>query len=510
VTAVADRLGVVAASSAGSQAAQPAPSPWYGAARVVGRTLLTHVWLAPSLLLLLIGRWRIGLPGLWPDELATLNAATLPRPDLLKLLGNIDAVDAPYYLVMHYWVQAFGVSEIALRLPSLFAMAAAAALVAVLGKRLFGPDAGLLAGLLFAVHPIAARYGQEARGYAFTVLFAVLATLVLTNLVARPTWWRALLYGLCLAGAGLAHLVAMFLIAGHAAALVPWWWRHRRSAGAALAWWGAGVAVAVLAVLPLGLLGFEQRDSASWIREPQGRELLAAIDGIHGSGVVAGLLLGVALFGWRRGWRRWLLVSWAVVPVLALYLVSITALPLYYTRYLLFTAPALVLLAAAGLAGRFKLGLVVVLAVALVGVPQQLAYRASDGHRYGTREVARIINRYYQPGDGIAYALNEPVIPWGARDLVARYVRPDRRPTDVFAVSPQRTDGRFLALECADAQLAACLGDTPRLWVIRYRTHPDPLAGIGSAKEAALRKEYAVSKVWLVTAFTVALYERRS
>jgi len=496
--------------------------------------LLTHVWLAPSLLLLLIGRWRIGLPGLWPDELATLNAAALPRPELLELLGNIDAVDAPYYLVMHYWVRAFGVSEIALRLPSLFAMAAAAGLVAVLGKRLFGPEVGLLAGLLFAVHPVAARYGQEARGYAFAVLFAVLATLLLTNLVARPTWWRALLYGLCLAGAGLAHLVAMFLIAGHAAAMVAWWWRHRRAAGAALGWWAAGVAVAVLAVLPLVLLGFEQRHSASWIREPQARELLAAIDGIHGSGVVAGVLLGMALFGWRRGWPRWLLVSWAGVPVLGLYLVSITALPLYYTRYLLFTAPALVLLAAAGLTlddldrpppdrlppgrlppdrlppGRLRLGLVVVLAVALVGVPQQLAYRASDGHRYGTREVARLINRYYHPGDGIAYALNEPVIPWGARDLVARYVRPDRRPTDVFAVSPQRTDGRFLAQECREAQLATCLGDTPRLWVIRYRTHPDPLAGIGSAKEAVLRKEYAVSKVWLVTAFTVALYERRS
>jgi len=502
VTAVADRLDVV---SVELPTGRPVAST---VAQRVGRMLLTHVWLLPSLLMLLIGRWRIGLPGLWPDELATLNAARMPREDLLKLLSNIDAVDAPYYLVMHYWVRAFGVSEIALRLPSLFAMSTAAGLVAVLSKRLFGPEAGLLAGLLFAVHPVAARYGQEARGYAFAVLFAVLATLLLTNLVARPTWWRALLYGLCLAGAGLAHLVAMFLIAGHAAAMVAWWWRHRRAAGAVLGWWAAGVAVAVLAVLPLVLLGFEQRHSASWIREPQARELLAAIDGIHGSGVVAGLLLGVALFGWRPGWPRWLLVCWAVVPVLVLYLVSVTALPLYYTRYLLFTAPALVLLAAAGLTGRLKLGLVVVLAVALVGVPQQLAYRASDGHRYGTREVARLINRYYQPGDGIAYALNEPVIPWGARDLVARYVRPDRRPTDVFAVSPQRSDGRFLAQECADAQLGVCLGETPRLWVIRYRTHPDPLAGIGSAKEVVLRQEYAVTKVWLVTAFTVALYER--
>jgi mannosyltransferase len=469
--------------------------------------LLTHVWLAPSVLMLVIGRWRIGRPGLWPDELATVNAATLPVKELLRLVREIDAVDAPYYLVMHGWVKLFGVSEVAIRLPSLLVMAAAAGATALLGRRLFNSELGLLAGLLFAVHPITARYGQEARAYAFTILFAVLATLVLTYLLARPTWWSVLGYAACLAGMGLFHLMSLFLVAGHAVAVGIWWWSHRPSRTPW--WWLGATGIGLAAVAPQVWLGYSQKASASWIREPQARQLLAAIDGIHGSGVVAGVLLGVALLGWRNGWKQWMLASWAVVPVLALYAVSITVLPLYYTRYLLFTAPALVLLAAAGLSGRFRLGLLVVLAVAVVGVPQQLTYRAPDGHRYDTRAAAALINRNFQPGDGIAYALNEPVIPWGARDLVARYVRPDRQPTDVFAVSPQRVDGHFLAEECADADLTACLGDTQRLWVIRYRTLTDPLVGIGPAKEAVLRERYALSKLWLVTNFTVALYQRR-
>lgn len=476
--------------------------------RAVPAALLAHVWVAPSLLMLLIGRWRIGLPGLWPDELATVNAATLPVRDLLRLVRGIDAVDAPYYLVMHGWVRLFGVSEVALRLPSLFAMAAAAGLVAVLGRRLWSPDVGLLAGLLFAVHPIMARYGQEARAYAFTVLLAVLATLLLTRLVARPVWWWALGYALCLAGLGLLHLVSLFLVAGHAVALGAWWWSHRRGAGPLLWWWPAAVAVGMACAVPQAVLGYRQRGSASWIPESQPRDLLAAVDGIHGSGVVAGVLIGVAVLGWRADWPRALLLSWAVAPVLGLYLVSAAVLPLYYPRYLLFTAPALVLLAAGGLRGRFRLGLVVVLVVALLGVPQQFAYRASDGHRYGTREAARLISRYYQPGDAIAYALHEAVIPWGARDLVARYVRPDRRPRDAFALTQQRVDGHFLAVECSDTQLAACLGDAPRLWVIRYRTRADPLTGIGAAKERLLREHYDVARIWLVTNFTVALYQR--
>jgi mannosyltransferase len=127
----------------------------------------------------------------------------------MKLLGNVDAVVAPYYLVLRLWIDCFGDSETSLRLPSALAMAATAALVAVLGRRLFDTGVGLTAGLIFAGLPSVTRYGQEARPYAFAVGFATLATLLLLRAMERPTWRRWIWYGGGLILAGLVHIVTL-------------------------------------------------------------------------------------------------------------------------------------------------------------------------------------------------------------------------------------------------------------------------------------------------------------
>ena len=51
------------------------------------------------------------------------------------------------------------------------------------------------------------------------------------------------------------------------------------------------------------------------------------------------------------------------------------------------------------------------------------------------------------------------------------------RPHDVLATHPPRTDGLLLATECLD--VATCLGDPERLWVVRIGNLTDPFAGIG-------------------------------
>ena len=105
---------------------------------------------------------------------------------------------------------------VALRLPSVLAMAGAAGLTAVLGRRLFGAPAGLLAGLLFAVLPGTSRYAQEARPYALVTLFAVLAMVLLVRALDRPGRLRGSFYAAAVAGLGLAHLLALSLLAAHA------------------------------------------------------------------------------------------------------------------------------------------------------------------------------------------------------------------------------------------------------------------------------------------------------
>ncbi|GAA5183459.1 hypothetical protein GCM10023322_22780 [Rugosimonospora acidiphila] len=497
---------------------------------------------------------------------------------LFRLLHDVDAVLGPYYTVEKAWTTLFGTSTVALRLPSVLAMAAAAALVAVLGARLGGGRwPGLLAGLVFAVVPATSRYAQEARSYAFTILLAVLATWVLVRLLERPTAGRAAGYGVAVAGLGAAHLAGLLLLVGHAVAVLAAWAPGRRpepasgvasgtpggaqpgeagapgpdparpagagetagravpTAARAAAWrWLVAAGLAVLVLAPLARLGHRQRAQISWIAPSSWRTLAgepAVILGDAGVGaaVVVLALLGLCRLGLSRlgsgrdrsgrdgsgrddraGTRPALLLAgWAVAPVVVLYLAG-EFTPAFWPRYLLYTMPALVLLAAIFLAGigrRWAVAALIV--VALFGATAQAAIRGPAGHNHDTRGAAAIIAAGDRPGDAIAYALREPVVPWEARDIVARYVPADRRPRDVFEVAPQRVDGRLTATECPD--LAGCLAaaNPGRIWVLRYQSQPDPLRDLGQPKEDLLRAHYSVTRVWLLEGLTVGLLTRR-
>jgi mannosyltransferase len=456
-------------------------------------------WLWPALLTLGYGVWGIRTPSLWADELATWGAVRLSWRSLYQLLGNVDAVVGPYFTLVKAWTDVAGTSTVALRLPSVGAMVVAAALVAVLGARLGGGRwAGLVAGLAFAVVPTTSRYAQEARPYAFVILLAILATLLLVRLVDNPTRAACAWYALAVAALGAFHLMGLLLLLAHLAVV----WRR------ALVPWAVSAALGVLPVLPLAWLGQRQSEQISWIKPANWRVLLAAPDTLFVAGVIGGFLIVLGLLAFSRRWEVLLLVSWALVPVLTLFLVA-KITPLFWPRYLLYTVPAWVLLAALTLTrlSRTKaVGLLV--ALALLAHPEQFQLRAADGHSHGDRQAAGIIAANEKPGDGIAYELGEQPEPWEARDLVARYVPAARQPRDVFAVAPQRTAGHLLATECAD--LVACLdqANPPRMWIIRFAAQTDPLAGLGQPKEDLLRARYRIARLWLVKGLTVALYER--
>jgi mannosyltransferase len=479
-----------------------------GAAGRATRAAVRGFWLWPALLTLGLGLARLGRPALWADELATWGTVRLSWGGLFRLLDHADAVIGPYYVVEKAWTALTGTSTVALRLPSVLAMTVAAALVATLGARLGGSRwPGLLAGLGFALVPATSRYAQEARPYAFTILFAVLATLLLAGLLERPATGRAARYALVILLLGAAHLIGVLLLVGHAVAVLL-----RRDRGL-LARWLVAAGVPVLILAPLAWLGHRQRAQVAWIGPAHWRTLIGAPAVIFGDAGVGGALVVLAVLGLARTARGGsrpaiLLAGWAIGPVAALYVAG-TLTPAFFPRYLLYTMPASVLLAAIflGRTGRYR-AVAVLAVIGLLGAPAQASIRGPAGHNHDTAGAAAIIAAGERPGDAIVYALHEPVVPWEARDIVARYVPADRRPRDVFAVTPQRVDGRLTAIECPD--LAGCLAaaDPDRIWVLRYQSRPDPLDGIGEPKESLLRSHFRLAHVWLVNGLTVGLLTR--
>ncbi|MDG4866011.1 hypothetical protein P8605_48455, partial [Streptomyces sp. T-3] len=100
--------------------------------------------LTPALVMLGLGLWGLDRGTMWRDESATFQVARRSLPEIWQLLGSVDAVHGLYYVLMHLAVSVHP-GEVALRLPSVLAATATAALVAALGVRLARARVGLWA-----------------------------------------------------------------------------------------------------------------------------------------------------------------------------------------------------------------------------------------------------------------------------------------------------------------------------------------------------------------------------
>ncbi|WP_189044968.1 glycosyltransferase family 39 protein [Micromonospora sonchi] len=492
------------------------------------------VWLVPAGVTLIVTLAGLDAAQPWRDELATWSAASRPVSGLLRLAGTIDAATVPYYLLMHAWVAVAGDSVAALRLPSALAMAAAAGLTAGLGQRLCDARVGTLAGLLFAVLPGTARYAQEARPYALACALAVLSTLLLVDALRRPGRSRWAAYAAATTALGLTHLIALTLLAAHAVAVLgtvtgpdrrqsdrprpnqgrpgshPAPPDPARSDRWRAAWpWLAALVPVVLAVAPLALLSSGQRTrQLDWVDGSRPADLAALPGGVAQSGVVGGVLVGLAALGLVRAGRRMVLpASCVVLPVSLLFLAGLVV-PLWVPRYLLFVVPFACLLAGGALASaRLPGALMVVVLAGLLGLPDQIALRRShEWPRTATvdyRGAARIVAAGHRAGDAVVYS---PRDGWLFLDLGLRYHLGEQTPRDVLLVADQEHRGDLWATECE--RPAECLAGTDRVWLVLAGHHRDPLTAVPAPKGAALRANYHVAQIWPRPNLTIALLTR--
>lgn len=485
------------------------------------------------------GITAVGAAGrqLWYDEYATWYASTdLTWAQFTRLMENIDAVHALYYVLMRLWTTVAGDSPLALRAPSIAGMAVAAAAITLLGRRLFDTTVGVTAGLLFAALPSVSRYGQEARSYALVTAVAALTTLTLLWTLQRPTWRRFLGYGVCLAVLVYLHGVAALLLVPHAVWVVtsvrrgqaesrpgqagtgPGQGEPRRRR----ALWGWLVTVAAVAatVVPLGYRASGQSAQVAWV-DRDAEAVARYPEALFGSTTTAWVTVSVAALGVVVAWyaRRgpiFPLVLWALLPPLFCYAVY-PWVRLFVPKYALFTLPAWVLLAAIAVAVPVT-GLrrwlppadrAVVLGLAVL----LLAAAGIRGHRvvrldpvYGEadfRAAADLIDRGYQPGDGIAYG---GFSPGRAIRIVMRYeLRAE--PRDVFLATPGAELGTFGSTDCTD--LAGCLGDTRRIWLVLGAARQDPLEVLPQERAELLRERFTVDGYWRLKRVNVALLSAR-
>ncbi len=467
---------------------------------------LARTWapaLVPTLLMLVVGRFRLRRPTLGWDENATWLVSRRTPGQIVDLAGNFDGVISPYYMLMHFWTAAFGDSELALRAPSLLAVAAGVGVAGELGRRLFGPGVGLLGGLLLVAVPQLSRYAQDARAYGLAFLLATVATLLLHRAVQRPGWGRWIGYAVLVTLTGWAHMLALLVLFGHAYVVLS---RFRAGRDRRLLRWVVVTAAALVPVLPLVVLGLTQRgNQLDWIEDMSLEQVWDAPGAIFGSAAAGLLLIGLALA--VRGPDRRVVAELAVLAVLppvVLIAVSFVTSSLWVPRYVLFIVPAVALLAAATLRGLRVRAVAALLLLVAVAMPAHEEVRGRASHMGADfRAIATIVEREQQPGDVIVYGTSGT---WSLRAGIDYQLRGQAKPRDVLLTRPAAEIGLLEAEQCADP--AACLGTSPRVWFFRQWQTGPPLSDAG-ALTGTLRDDYRQAEVWHATKATLVLFERR-
>jgi mannosyltransferase len=488
-----------------SQAADPAragPSgghnKWWAAMAKVAPAAI------PALVVAVLGLWGLARgSSVGNDEAATTIAAQLSLGQLAHLVRHVDAVHGLYYLLMHGWA-AIGTSPVALRIPSLIAMTAAAAMIAILTVRLTRSGwAGLFAGLIMALTPAISFYAQTARAYALVYACVTGATLALlaalraetTEAVAARVRRLWLLYGGLIALGGYLNEMSLLVLAAHAVTVAlgryrPVALRHWALAG------GAGAAL----VIPLVLISARQHASVSWISRPGATDLRILVqDYFAVAPVAAAVLIAcaiVAVLPVRAGnagtpvSARWWLRAGVSLPSVALPLLIVPAViligeslvgpPLYVDRYVLFGESGAALLAGTGLyrvgqwlrtaTGRRWLvwapGAIACLAVLLLQIGAQQDIRTPGSRLYDFTGPARYLGANARPGDGVLFFDN-----FFRKDRLV-YPR-DFRNTDDFgqAESPAQA-GSFRGTDKPFATSLPLMLGHRRIWVVGVAPSP--------------------------------------
>lgn len=143
-----------------------------------------------ALLALVLRLLRLTEHSLWFDEAMSVHWARQDVGRILQVgLGLVEDKHPPgYYLLLHFWMRAFGDGEVALRTLGALLGALTVPPLVRLGESLWDRRTGLLAGLYVACSPILIWYSQEVRMFGLAATLAAAGVWCLVEGLRRGGW----------------------------------------------------------------------------------------------------------------------------------------------------------------------------------------------------------------------------------------------------------------------------------------------------------------------------------
>lgn len=377
--------------------------------------------------------YRLDFHALWWDEGITVYFAPLTPPAMAQAAVLFEDLNPPAYrMTVGLWMRLVGPTPFSVRYVSLICGLLLVPLVWTVGRRTVGPGAAVIGAALTATGPALIYYSQEAKGYTFVALAVWLAHACWLSLSRSGNLTRhrerlrlqAIIYAVATTAALAAHYIAIFNAAAEGLwAFMSAWLRRDR--GRLLVIWTLSLVLALTVVLAYA--GPILRETATGLAHASesyftrsvltytGRvaEELASSPVLPPAGTLAAI--GLALLGLGgafssegRARDRGIVCIWLLVPLALGYLFQ-WMYPFFFPRFLLYIAPALYLLAGAGLValGRRMPVAGVLTTLALIGL--HLAslnpiYTRPDNPDEDYRPLAAHLSPLIRPGDIMLYS----------------------------------------------------------------------------------------------------------
>jgi peptidoglycan/LPS O-acetylase OafA/YrhL len=486
----------------------------------------------------------VAIPGLrvppFRDEAVSASLAYRSVSETWKTILNTDAIHSAFNLLISALPIDY-TNYFALRLVALVPVSLAGAILASWCVQRLGFWSGLFVGISWPLVPVTISVGSYARDYGLVMLFAVISSLLLCEIMGgsakdapRRLWVG---YGIAIVFLGLFSVVALLLLVGHLVALVLLG-RQRRKAR--FKEWALTTSLAAAVLSGQVFLVLSQPSSNFWVQKPTFDEVQLVVLRLFGGSpygtdppvigatvstfvvfmmisTATSFLVAQRIYGRLNGYRMAAFVvglSWLFFPLISNFLVSFRE-PMFVARYLWYVGPAVLLVLACLIpnirenvvsrSNRYRVtySLAVVMLVAMMSGVVGLATNDSrrglltGGNTVDYSRVAKLLASEAQPDDGFVVDQGPDLYLRSGLFVAWQGVYPIK---DVLVEQSPEAARDLMAKEYPRSQWPGLLKATPRIWVLSGAQKP-----IGP-RERSLASGRDLVGEWQVRGLWVRLY----
>jgi mannosyltransferase len=390
--------------------------------------------LAIILISVFLRLYHLGTQSIWYDEAFSVQVSKLAVSQTVQAAAA-DVHPPLYYVLLHYWITVFGISELSVRLLSALFGVLAIPMIYVLGRQLFSEEAGLVAALILALSSFNIWYSQETRMYTLMVLLTLLSMYFFLQLLQWSTLASSAGYVLSTTLLVYTHNYGWFVVIAQNIYVASLLLLSRRRTHKLRRW--IMLQAIVLALFVPWMASFVKQvvrsGAATWLGPPTLATIFQTFSRYSGTTVLLALFLGLSvlsLFAYQKvcgsmDWKAPLKAlesySWQVriqdaasVYFLSVWLLTINLIPftlsrfstpVYFDRYTIAASVALYLLVAKGTVNiqhRYTKLAVIGIIVILSAANLQVYYTSIT--RPQVREATSLIDANIRSGDVVLVA----------------------------------------------------------------------------------------------------------